>query len=161
IHRALSIKSVRKYIKDSPYASDAPLVVDQNELWDFDIQLYQDILVETGNTLTITCRVAMPEQAKIIVEPGAKLIIDGGVVTTFCENTFWQGIEVWGNHNLPQTEANQGVVELKNDGIIEYARNGIRAIKRLSSGYDWSKTGGIVRCMSGTFKDCRRGIDNV
>jgi len=36
----------------------------------------------------------MPDQAKIIIEPGAKLILDGGTLTNGC-GTMWQGIEVW------------------------------------------------------------------
>jgi len=120
--------------------STTPYEITQNETWDFSMKFYQDIVIKSGNTLTIQCEIQFVPEAKIIVESGAKLIIDGGKLTN--ENyyrTFWRGIEVWGNHNLPQTEANQGVVELKNDGIIEYARNGIRTIERLTSGYDWSK----------------------
>ena len=76
------------------------------------MKFYQDIVIKSGNTLTVQCEVQFVPDAKIIVEPGAKLIIDGGKLTN--DNyyrTFWQGIEVWGNHNLPQTETNQGVVE--------------------------------------------------
>jgi len=58
-----------------------PWVVDTNEVWDFDIQMYRNIVVDSGATLTIKCKVAMPAEGKIIVKKGAKLFIDGGLVT--------------------------------------------------------------------------------
>ncbi|HQC60332.1 MAG TPA: hypothetical protein PK701_06335, partial [Bacteroidales bacterium] len=113
MHRALALKSVRRYVKNCPY-SPIPLEITENETWDFNIKLYTDIIIKQGVTLTITCKVLMPDQAKIIIEPGAKLILDGGTLTNAC-GTMWQGIEVWGNRDLSQyPQSNQGVVELKN-----------------------------------------------
>lgn len=173
MHRALSLydntfvvnnKFMHKYVKEiSPYS--VPLAINSDEVWDFKIKMYQNILVKTGNTLTIKCEVMMPNDGKIIVEPGAKLVIDGGHITNFYhlpddKISFWSGIEVHGNYQLRQNTSNQGVVEVINDGIIEYARNGIRTIGLNESGtFDWSKTGGIVRINGGVFKDCRRGIE--
>lgn len=145
--------------------SSVPYEITSNETWDFKIKMYQNIIIKSGNVLTITCEVMMPNEGKIIVEPGAKLIIDGGKVTNFYylpddKIDLWQGIEVWGNPQLQQNNSNQGVVEVINDGTIEFAKNGIRTIRRNNSGgLDWSKTGGIVRVNGGVFKDCRRGIE--
>lgn len=158
MHRALSLKTCRKYVRcDLP--SEVPLEVSSDELWDFDIQLYQDIVVKSGSTLSITCKVSLPDQAKIVVEPGGKLIVDGGLLTTFCDD-LWQGIEVHGNYQLRQNTTNQGVVEIINSGTIEHARNGIRTIEKRNDGtLDWSKTGGIIRVNGGIFKDCKHGIE--
>lgn len=65
MHRALALKSVRRYVKNCPY-SPIPLEITENETWDFNIKLYTDIIIKQGVTLTITCKVLMPDQAKII-----------------------------------------------------------------------------------------------
>ncbi len=158
MHRALALKTCRKYVRCDP-PSNEPLMISSNEFWDFDIQLYQNLVIENGQHLTISCKVSFPSEAKIIVKEGGKLTIDGGVVSTFCSG-FWNGIEVHGNSQLSQNTANQGVVEVINDGIIENAYDGIRTIKERQNGsLDWSKTGGIVRVNGATFKNCRRGIE--
>lgn len=161
---AISNRRMHENVKEIT-PSSVPYEITSNETWDFKIKMYQNIIIKSGNVLTITCEVMMPNEGKIIVEPGAKLVIDGGKVTNFYylpddKIDLWQGIEVWGNPQLQQNNSNQGVVEVINDGTIEFAENGIRTIRRNNSGgLDWSKTGGIVRVNGGIFKDCRRGIE--
>ena len=131
----------------------------QSITWESIKILDKNLIIENGAELDIKCIVYMPKNSKIIVEPGGKLTInENGVVTTFC-NDFWLGIEVHGDRNMRQIPLHQGVVEVRNGGVIEFARNGIRAIERTATGYNWNKTGGIVRIFEGTFKDCRRGIE--
>jgi hypothetical protein len=86
----------------------------------------------------------MPANSKIIVEQGALLTIDGGLVTNKCGQP-WQGIEVWGNKLHSQSPDQNGVVyqgtlELKNGAIIE---NAIDAVVLWNPG-DYNSTGGIV-----------------
>jgi hypothetical protein len=134
---------IRDHAKEMISVHNYPLNVSANETWEFDIQMYRDIVVKSGNTLKITCKVAMATEGKIIVEKGAKLIIEGpdAEVTGWCKktpaNTFdnnplWFGIEVWGDPSLNQLInnttgycANQGIVEVKGGAKISYAKNAI------------------------------------
>ncbi len=151
MHRALSLYKnifkvnnmpMHKYVKErGSYIH--PLYITEDETWDFAIKLYQDLYVESGATLTITKEVKMPVAGRIIVKPGAKLIIDGAIITS-AHDYPWQGIEVWGNstaHQWPDSNGNyqQGRVIL-NDATIE---NAICALNLWKPG-DYTKTGGIV-----------------
>jgi len=156
MHRTLSIGSLTRHFAFG-YGSE-PHLISSNETWDFEYKSYNDIIVESGAILTITCRLEMVPQAKIIVEPGARLIIDGGIITSArCGGAayegFWQGIEVWGNYQQSQIPIDaqtglrlyQGEVQVINGGTIENAINAIAAIKTNPDGTkDWSKTGGVI-----------------
>jgi hypothetical protein len=160
MHRALSIKSSRRYVKESPYNS-VPLNITTNETWDFDIRWYSDIVVKSGATLTIKCKVLMADQAKISVERGGTLIIDGGTITSAYR--MWRGIEVWGDITKSQLPTggtqHQGKVILKNSALIENAHEGITTIKTDTAGnWDWGYTGGIIQAENSTFSNCRRDV---
>src|SRR5690348_10053034 len=98
-HRNAALRSVRKYL--TGYSSN-PWTISQDETWDFDIKFYQDVVVDSGVTLTVTCTVHMVDSAKFIVKPGGKLVIDGGTLTNCgtelpgCDG-LWEGVQVWGN----------------------------------------------------------------
>ena len=136
--------------------SEIPYEITKNEVWDFSMKFYQNIIVKTGYTLTIKCEVQFVPEAKIIVEPGAKLIIDGGTLTN--EKYFdklWQGIEVWGNKNHSQVPiSNQGYVYI-NGGTIENAHNAIT----LWHPDDWNSMGGIVKADGATFLNNTRSVE--
>ena len=156
MHRTLSIDDVTRHLAYG-YSTE-PHPISSNETWDFAYKSYNDIVVESGSILTITCRLEMVPEAKIIVEPGARLVIDRGIITSArCggkdHEGYWQGIEVWGdkyNSQIPvdpQTglRIHQGEVQVINGGTIENAINAIWAIKRNSNGtMDWDKTGGVI-----------------
>ncbi len=150
IHRSTALRNfyninynVRDHI--TGYSS-YPYEITQNETWDFSIKFYQDIVVKTGNTLTIKCEVWMVPQAKIIIEPGAELIIDGGTISNEpYYNDYWQGIEVWGDKTKRQLDANQGKLQVINGGTIKNAHNAITAGKRVGNSFDWTKGGGIIK----------------
>ncbi len=150
MHRALSLKSIRKYVKCEPFDAD-PIVVDTDEQWDFNIKLYNPVQVTNGANLTLSCHLEMSNYDEIIVEDGSRLTVDGGTITSECP--YWGGIELWGNANLTQNPLNQGVVETKNEAIIENARRAITTIKGVNSGWIWSKTGGIIKCTNTTFRN--------
>ena len=98
VHKAFSTLSNERYIKDCPYSPNHPIEITGTETWTNEIRLYSDLIVRTGAKLTVKCIVHMPPNGRIIVERGAKLIVDGGIITdTNCECERWQGIEVWGN----------------------------------------------------------------
>lgn len=53
-----------------------------------------DIVLERNAKLTLYCTVSMPQDARIIVKPGAQLILNGATITQACGGT-WKGIEIW------------------------------------------------------------------
>ena len=64
--------NLRVFAKDMVSQHTNPWLISSNETWDFDIQMYKDIVVKAGNTLTIKCKVAMAIDAKIKIEKGAQ-----------------------------------------------------------------------------------------
>lgn len=156
MHRSLSTYGVRKYA----WGYDPiPYAIVQDEIWDFNIKFYRDIVVETGHTLTIRCTVEMVPEAKIIVQPGGKLVVDGGTITAaqFSEQ-FWGGIQVWGDNTHNQQPNNlptyQGMVVLKNGATIEHAREAII----LGREGVWNTFGGVVQATDAHFINCRRSV---
>ncbi|HPS74282.1 MAG TPA: hypothetical protein PLD52_08305, partial [Bacteroidales bacterium] len=83
------------------------------------------IQVKAPAILTIQTTVKFPPMGKIMVGPGATLILDNATLTNACFN-MWRGIEVWGNRDLSQIPStNQGLVIIKNSSIIKNARFGV------------------------------------
>jgi len=98
-----------------------------------------DLIVRRGGLLTITSTIKFTEGHKLLVEPGARLIIDGGTLTSTCPT--WDGVEVQGEQDLSQSpSSNQGYVHIFNQGSIENAQIGIN-----------SRNGGIVLAESASF----------
>ena len=79
MHRALSIKSAKRYVKDEG-SSPVPYTITANELWNFESRWYRDIVIKKDATLTLSADLYMPGKSKIIVEKGGKLIMDGGSI---------------------------------------------------------------------------------
>ncbi len=130
-------------------ASDQLTQIDANENAVFDEPKWftHDLTLVCGSTLTITSTVKFTEDNKIIVEPGAQLIIDGGTLTSTCSG-FWGGIEVRGNADMPQYPvSNQGYVQILNGGRIERANPGIH-----------SANGGLVVATDAVFLNNRRSV---
>lgn len=164
IHRSTMIRNLRNVncnLRDHVTGlGSSPYEIVQDEIWDFSIKFYQDVIVKTGNTLTIQCEVQMVPNTKIVVEQGAKLIVDGGIITNeYYHNLAWLGIEVWGNsnaHQYPDANGNymQGYVELKNGAIIENAWEAIQPWRPNG----WTESGGIIVANDATFRNNRRAV---
>lgn len=141
------------------YTNTRPKIINTNETWNASRDTYQDVLVKTGATLTIqgtrnadnsnSVEIRIPKDKRIIVEAGAKLIIDGATLTNHCD--MWQGIEVYGQKNEDQDDINQGRLILKNGAIIENARKGISTAKSKTNGFESLSTGGIIECENSLF----------
>ena len=116
------------------------------------------------NNATVTFKnstLRFHEKAKVTIEPGSKLVIDGTTLTNSCPDKIWYGILVSGNSLLPQTAQNQGTLELKNGAVIENARNAIATYElNADGGINWdNKSGGIIRAENATFKNNRRSVE--
>jgi len=116
------------------------------------------VSVEPYQTLTIKNTVALTEGSKIVVKQGAKLIVDGAILTKACSGQ-WQGIEVWGNTLQHQYTINgvcaQGTVELVNGAVIENAMNGLTNWQP----DNWNSIGGIIKATGVTFRNNRRSVE--
>ena len=154
IHRALSVAPIRKYAYGY---SSTPYVVSSSQTWDFTRKMYQDIVIDSLATLTITCTLEMVDSARLIVRPGGKLIVNGGTLTSACDGEMWQGIIVEGNPSLPQYAQRQGSVIL-NNATVENARNAI-STRGADTNAVYEHTGGIVQATNTLFRNNRRAAE--
>lgn len=154
MHRTAHLGNVSRYLYPLNPPGQDPWQITSDQQWDFGIRIYQDIIVKAGKTLTITCEVQMPPGGRITVEKGAKLVLDGGTITSYHEKTGWHGIQLYGDITKPPYAYNQGSFEMKNDATIEYAYDGVQDF---TDGVDFG--GGIIQVSNSTFKDCRRAIE--
>jgi Secretion system C-terminal sorting domain len=115
----------------------------------------EDVFVKAGTTLTVLGTINIAKGKRIIVEPNAKLIIDGGVLTNKCGDN-WSGIVVEGKTAFPQTPTNQGIVEIKNNAVIEYAYDAVTLGRFYDWGYDMNSAGGIVQAENAVFRNNSR-----
>lgn len=102
--------------------------------------------INYGHVVTISGIGFCFPDSKIIVQPGGKLIVDDGKLTSYCPGKMWNGIYVVGNKNQRQLASYQGTLVVKNNSIIENAKCAIR-------NWDGSNTntaGGIVNVSSGS-----------
>ncbi|MBP6811503.1 MAG: hypothetical protein KA138_08280, partial [Saprospiraceae bacterium] len=149
-----------------------PLIIPAGQFveWDKIKFLTQPLIVETGATLVIRCEVKVSEELTILVKRGARLILEGGKITSATPECKWAGIYVLGNTSLPQPAIadaqnyfstipldGAGVVWI-NGGIIE---NAVTGIHTLGFGTDYSQStfGGLVMVNSSDFINNGRAIE--
>ena len=115
-------------------------------------------IVGDNAVVTVTGEIRMEENSKIIIKPGGKLIVDGGLLTSACPDKMWQGIQVWGIDSLHQYLSNgqylQGVLELRNGATIE---NAVCAVD-LWNPLDEHSEGGIVWAEDATFRNNAKAV---
>ena len=99
--------------------------ITQNTTWSSPVFAAASITINSGTTLTVTSTVQCAPGVSFIVQPGAKLIINGGTFTNTCHETLWEGITVMGNPNQPMNQTYQGYLQMTNNAIIENAVTGI------------------------------------
>lgn len=177
IHRNLALSNLRQFVDcdetynpfNTPQSSTTyDRVVTTNELWDIDMRLYSNVTVRTGATLTVSCKLLMPQGGLIKVEQGARLVVDGGTImraNTCSPTQYWGAISVAGNNAKIQpipTAAlatdDAGVVILKNQGILEGAVVGVTT-QRIPGVYEPQFWGAVVDVNDFTFRDCRKGVE--
>ena len=131
IHLEPAEAKLFKFITNYTVITDKRIT--ENTTWNSKRIVYEKIIVEPSVVLTITDTILFCYNTQIIVESGAKLIIDGGILTSACEEELWGGIVV------KNGDSGKGMVELKNGAIIENAEIGV------SLGHVAFWGGGIVK----------------
>lgn len=155
--------------------NENPDIINSDIVWDKESFgtnkiIESDIIIENGAKLTITkgnvsnnnnITLKMLPDAKIIVKPGGKLILDGCTLDCACDNEMWQGIQVWGNNTKDQLLHDgsyyQGFVEIKNKSRI---KNALCAVE-LWNPDNWSSTGGIIHARNSTFENNAKAIHAI
>jgi len=108
-----------------------------------------DIVIKSGGVLTINGTVKFTKEAKIIIEPGGQLIVNGGTLSNLCNNEFWQGVIVKGHNTKSQFDETQhGKVVLLNNATIS---NAIYGIQTLRNNGDTTRGGGIILAYNANF----------
>lgn len=138
--------------------------------WNTNIIMDRSVVVEPGATLTIAAggEVLFPPSAKVVVKPGARLVLDSCLLTRRCADR-WRGIEVWGNEELGQSpSSNQGVLVMKNGATISYAHMGALAGHSTMAAPDGGSTppedrkgGGIIVATDARFENNITGVSFV
>ncbi len=136
--------------------------ISSNTTFNTDQGMPGSIFVHAGAQLTVTAQLDFGEDKVIVVERGAKLVVDGGKLTKCWNAEDWGGIYVEGNSSLTQPNVNSmpsaneaGIVHIKNSSVIEFARNAISTTKYQEH---WNSPywGGLVHCENSEFINCKR-----
>lgn len=95
--------------------SVTPIRVTESEIWDFSLKFYQDLIIESGVILIVKDELQFSPNTRIIIQPEAKLILDGGILRN--ENYYqstWEGVHIV----RPINKEKAGVFEIINHGEI-------------------------------------------
>ncbi len=115
IHRNLT-EEYFSYLLDDfcEYHTNNTIYIDSNQTltWHTPRMLKGDLVIRTGSSLEIKCLLAMPKNSKVVVEAGAKLIVNEGIITNVCDEKFI-GIELHKDLRYKRgEEKNKAVLEL-------------------------------------------------
>jgi hypothetical protein len=133
-----------------------------------EIYLAHDLIIHQGVEIEIqdmTFRFA--PDAKVIVQPGAKLTLDNTIFTSVEEcGRRWAGVEVWGDRTKTQDSWDhagfndfQGHIIVRNQSEIKNALTAITAASRNPDGsIVWSTCGGIVQLENSGFTNNKTAI---
>ncbi len=131
----------------------------QTDTWSTDRVLKGSVKIPSGHRLTINnATIGMMADAKIIVEPGAELIVNNSTITSECGG-FWSGIEIWADANATNQLGNfpnrqVGKVILENS-TISNAEDAISMFKQ----QPFTKGGGLVVAKNTHFLNNRRAVE--
>ncbi len=159
MYKTLMVKNLRKYVVCEDVL-EYNLTVDNNENWTRDMKVYGNIVIESGGTLTISCKLNMQPKTKIIVKRGGKFILDEDAVMTGCGD-YWDGIIVEGD--VPSgNQLNAGKVELRNGSIIENAKNAISmnpSHRPWNNGQYQDYFGGFIQANGATIRNGFKAVE--
>lgn len=146
-----------------------------------------DLVIPAGVTLTINnLQLRFAPDRRILVQPGGWLKINNCTIDGVCE-TMWQGIQVQGPGNAPQTSTNVGKLDLLsgniNNAIIGATGMNLAQLNTFAIGaFDWpadndytntssltlpilwtlparNTAGGVINTNGTHFNDCFQGLN--
>ena len=127
VHRNISDPKgrVRNFVNHQwcTYDPTSPVVVKDDVVWEAAKDVKSDILIEEGASLEVRCRLSLPKGAKIIVAPGARLILNDCELGNTCGDQ-WHGIVV------RSTKSRRGTVEVIGSPAISDVTHNINLISR-------------------------------
>jgi hypothetical protein len=109
-----------------------------------------DVIVTSGSELIVEGEMGFVEGAKLVIERNAILRINGGLLTSTCDN-YWLGVELHGTSDGYQNPLDQGVVYITEGGTIENAIVGIRTCKTAGGFVVDGYSGGIILASNAEF----------
>ncbi len=123
-------------------------------VWNDTVYIKDTLKICQGSTLRVQSDVFFRPSARVIVECGGKLIVDGGRLTGSL-NHLWKGVLAYSNSGSQQDPLSQSTVVVQNGGIIENAETAIAAVQ---PGYDpdhpsYTNGGAIIIGDEGYFKN--------
>lgn len=131
------------------------LEITSNVTWNTSRGIDRNIRIKPGGILNIAgnmTKISIPKDGKIIIEQGGRLNVTDATLTNNCGKT-WGSIEIWGNSNLSQSYANQGVL-LLNNATIEHAVEAVIVSKDGGTQFN----GGIVQATNTKFLNNKRSV---
>jgi hypothetical protein len=137
------------------------IIITGNETWDDPYyEICQNIIIEPEASLTIleSSIVNMHAGRRIVVKPSGELTVDGATITS-PDSVMWQGIEVWGirdssQYTIPGYPCPQGVVNIKNNALLEHAKVALDLWKPDHYGM----TGGIAYARNSVFRNNAKSV---
>ena len=132
-----------KVVKDcEPYTHETLAYTGNQSLSNANFVIANELRITNNATVTFTnSTLRFYKDAKVIIEPGSKLIINNTTLSNACVGGMWQGITILGNSRY------SGVVQVINNGAIENAITGIDV-----------KTRGIVNADNANFINNTTGV---
>jgi len=157
IHNTLATRSVQRYVNCDVLNEDNCIInTIGNEIVTEPMNIYGDLIVKSGHTLTLKDEVFLAEESSIDIEPGGRLIVDGGILTTLCEFETWKGIRVaGGNTDFDVMTMNGAVIE----------NTSAPAISMFPPNIPWPEVqqfgNGILLADNTTFNNCQRMLELI
>ncbi len=155
VHTGIIDESIATY-QDPDVSSNTTWNLPPGNTTGATITINGNLTIKSGKTLTVSPGVVVifGPNSNVIIERGARLIMNGSTFTSQCGDT-WPGIQVRGRSNQGQHSGNQGYISLDN-ASIEHADIGI-----ITANIDSPRgtTGGIVQAENSTFRNNRVDVE--
>lgn len=101
------------------FKADKSVHIRDSTNWQCNKDLEGHLIIESGASLSIFCRLSLPSGAKIIVKPGATLILDNCRLHNDCGEK-WEGIEVQKLGDIEGKVVLIGEVKVEDVGTISH-----------------------------------------
>ncbi len=136
------------------------VIIETSQPWTNSIYIQQDLIIKNGATLSIMpgTEISFSNNSKLIIEPGGELELFG-TLTSGCNRSFWEGIEVWGSASAVNQFPSggiypQGRIVMHPNSVIENAKVAAKLYRPLPY-----QTGGQIICNGAIFKNNKMGVE--